>query len=169
VTADVITIIIQIAGAALVGVSESRLAEDQVPPLTPTQANDILLAGLAVQVLSLTVYLILLAILLVRLARISSPSPQAATSSPTATKSKARGIHRFAPLYIVLVLSSDLVYTRTVFRLVESAIGVESAAMRSQPLFAALETVPIMVAVLLWTLLPLRYLLQTSPDTSEQQ
>lgn len=50
VSADVITIIMQIAGAALVGVSESKLANGLASPLTPAQANDILLAGLAIQV-----------------------------------------------------------------------------------------------------------------------
>jgi hypothetical protein len=50
VSADVITIILQIAGAALVGVSESALADDRTTSITPEQANDILLAGLAVQV-----------------------------------------------------------------------------------------------------------------------
>lgn len=63
-------------------------------------------------------------------------------------------------LLVILTLSSILVYTRTVFRLVESAIGVESSAMRSQPLFAALETVPIMVTAVLWTTAPLTYLLK---------
>lgn len=50
VTADAVTIVTQIAGAALVGVAESDRASGKVPPLTPAQANDILRAGLAVQV-----------------------------------------------------------------------------------------------------------------------
>ncbi len=50
VTADAVTIVMQIAGAALVGVAESDRASGKVPPLTPAQANDILRAGLAVQV-----------------------------------------------------------------------------------------------------------------------
>ena len=42
--------IIQIAGAALIGTSESDTVSGKVPPITPQQANDILIAGLATQV-----------------------------------------------------------------------------------------------------------------------
>jgi hypothetical protein len=44
--------IIQVTGAALIGVSESARAQgkEEKSPVTPEQANDILLAGLAVQV-----------------------------------------------------------------------------------------------------------------------
>lgn len=48
--ADVLTTALQVAGAALIGVAESQRADGEVPPLTPEQANRILLAGLCVQV-----------------------------------------------------------------------------------------------------------------------
>lgn len=60
-------------------------------------------------------------------------------------------------LLSVLTLSSVFIYIRTVFRLVEAAMGVESAAMLNQGLFAALETVPVFVAVILWTVVPLQF------------
>lgn len=148
VTADVITIIIQIAGAALIGVSESNLADDKIPPLTPDQANDILRAGLAIQVFFFSIYLILLAILFVRWKQHQAR--------------KHLQVKRQQFLFCVLTISSLLVYLRTVFRLIESATGVESSATRNQGLFAALETVPIMTAVLLWTLFPLRFLTRMS-------
>jgi len=50
IVADVLTTALQVAGAALIGVAESQRADGQVPPLTPEQANRILLAGLCVQV-----------------------------------------------------------------------------------------------------------------------
>jgi len=50
ITADVVTTIIQVVGAALIGVSESARARGESSPTTPKQANDILLAGLCVQV-----------------------------------------------------------------------------------------------------------------------
>jgi hypothetical protein len=42
--------VVQVAGAALIGVSQSRQASGEVSKVTPKQANDILLAGLACQV-----------------------------------------------------------------------------------------------------------------------
>jgi hypothetical protein len=49
--ADVVTTIIQITGAALIGVSESSNVRGRAAPKVSTkQANDILLAGLSVQV-----------------------------------------------------------------------------------------------------------------------
>lgn len=47
---DVITTGLQVVGAAFIGVSESDKANNKVPFITTDAANDILLAGLAVQV-----------------------------------------------------------------------------------------------------------------------
>ena len=55
--ADVITIIIQIAGAALIGVTQSARADGRELSLTTDQANDILIAGLSVQVSIIRYYL----------------------------------------------------------------------------------------------------------------
>jgi hypothetical protein len=51
-SADALTLaIIQVVGAALIGVAESdRVSGDGDSPVTPEQANDILLSGLVVQV-----------------------------------------------------------------------------------------------------------------------
>lgn len=48
--ADVITTLVQVAGAALIGTAESNLYQGKPTPITPEQANNILLAGLALQV-----------------------------------------------------------------------------------------------------------------------
>jgi hypothetical protein len=50
VTIDIFTTILQIAGAALIGVSESNQAQGKETKITPEQANNILLSGLALQV-----------------------------------------------------------------------------------------------------------------------
>lgn len=48
---DVVTTIIQVVGAALIGVAEAaRYSESRTSSLSSGQANDILLAGLAIQV-----------------------------------------------------------------------------------------------------------------------
>lgn len=148
VTADLVTIVMQIAGAALVGVAESDRASGKVPPLTPTQANDILRAGLAVQVFSITIFLLLLSVLLYKVARRGLIN----AASPDAWRRRA--------VLAVLAFSTFFIYLRTVFRLAEAASGVTSGISLNQPLFVALETVPVFVAVLLWTVLPLHVLLR---------
>lgn len=50
VIADVLTIGAQVAGASLTGISESKNARGEHPPIAPDDANHILLAGLAIQV-----------------------------------------------------------------------------------------------------------------------
>lgn len=47
---DVVTTALQICGAALIGVSESRRANGEESPISTESANNILLAGLAIQV-----------------------------------------------------------------------------------------------------------------------
>lgn len=47
---DVVTTALQICGAALIGVSESKRADGEEPPISTESANNILLAGLAIQV-----------------------------------------------------------------------------------------------------------------------
>ena len=59
---DIVTIIIQIAGAASIGSRESN-GQD------PTSANDILIAGLSIQTASFAVFLVFLLVSLARLSR----------------------------------------------------------------------------------------------------
>lgn len=61
-TLDIITIIMQIIGAALIGVQESN-------GNSPDAANDILIAGLAIQSASFAVFLIILMVCVARLER----------------------------------------------------------------------------------------------------
>lgn len=146
VIADVLTIILQIVGAALIGVAESNLAEGMQPPLTPEQANDILRAGLAIQVFFITIFLSLLILLIVRLMR-------------SGTYKETVQSWREKVILIILIGSTFFIYLRTVYRLAEAAAGVESGPTLNQPLFAALETVPVFIAVVAWTVLPIHTLL----------
>jgi heme/copper-type cytochrome/quinol oxidase subunit 2 len=160
VTADVITIVTQVVGAAMIGVSQSKLADGEVPPITAEQANDILRAGLAVQVFSLTIFLSLLAVLVVRISKHRRSATAESMDTPatsTTTVSLSRK-SRIPLLLTVLTLSTVFIYIRTVFRLIEAAMGVESSATLNQGLFTALETVPVYVAVILWTVFPLHVL-----------
>ncbi|KAL3425696.1 Sphingoid long-chain base transporter RSB1-like protein 7 [Phlyctema vagabunda] len=123
ITADVLSTILQIAGAALIGSAESNGKD-------PTTANNILLAGLVCQTFFFSIFLILLAIFIVRL-----PSVKSYT-----------GIAQFLA---ALSLASVLVYIRTIFRLAETATGVLSYLSTHEAFFGALEFAPMVLAVLL--------------------
>jgi hypothetical protein len=125
ITSDALTTIMQIAGAALIGVEESKRQ-------SPNTGNNILLAGLSLQVLSIGIFCIILGIILVR------------ARAPIATD------HRLRVFTRVLVVATLLVYLRTCFRLAETAQGVGGNLATHEVFFACLEFAPVAAAVLLF-------------------
>lgn len=134
---DVVATIIQIAGAALVGVAYSN----QEDPTTP---NNILLAGLAFQLFSFAIFLVVLFWALVK-----------------ARKSPASISRSFV---VALVVATLAVYLRTCFRLAETAEGLLATLSTHEVYFGCLEFAPVVVAVYLlvyWH--PGRWLSGSSP------
>ncbi|MCJ1271951.1 hypothetical protein MMC22_011856 [Lobaria immixta] len=125
VTSDVLATITQVTGAALIGTAESDSK-------SPDTGNNILLAGLCVQVFSFLVFLVLLAMFLRR-------------SRKATTSTGEGGLMRFSG---ALVVCSLLVYLRTIFRMAETAEGVGGYASSHEAFFGALEFAPIVVAIL---------------------
>ncbi|KAF4556164.1 RTA1-like protein 10 [Elsinoe fawcettii] len=119
---DVVTTIVQVAGAALVGKAYSN----QKDPTTP---NHILLAGLAIQVFTFAAFLAVLAWTLWR-----------AKASPT------RVSHAFLASLVVATLA---IYLRTCFRLAETAEGLMKELSTHEVYFGCLEFAPVVVAVTL--------------------
>ncbi|GAB7335242.1 hypothetical protein MBLNU13_g07656t1 [Cladosporium sp. NU13] len=119
---DVAATIIQVAGAALVGIAYSN----QEDPTTP---NNILLAGLAFQVFSFAVFLVVLFWTLVK-----------------ARKSPASISRSFIAALVVATLA---VYLRTCFRLAETAEGLMASLSTHEVYFGCLEFAPVVVAVML--------------------
>lgn len=126
ITSDVIATVIQITGAALIGVRESN-RED------PTDANNILLGGLAYQVFSLGVFVVLSATFLYR---------------------ARRSIHgsRLTLFTAAFGVATLLVYLRTCFRLAETAQGLGGHLSSHEIYFACLEFAPVALAALLFAL-----------------
>lgn len=124
ITCDAIATIIQIAGAALVGVAYSNRDN-------PTTPNNILLAGLAFQVFSFAVFLFVLTWTLWK-----------ARQSPVTVN------HSFLAALVVATLA---VYLRTCFRLAETAEGLMQFLSTHEAFFGSLEFLPILVAVFLLT------------------
>ena len=121
---DVVATIIQIAGAALVGVAYSNREN-------PTTPNKILLAGLAFQVFTFAVFLFVLSWTLWR-----------ARQSPVTVS------HSFLA---ALVVSTLAVYLRTCFRLAETAEGLMQFLSTHEAFFGCLEFLPVLAAVYLFT------------------
>lgn len=117
---DVITTGLQVAGAALIGVSESRRSTGQSAPLTTTQANDILLAGLAVQTASFLIFLGLAGLVWRRNKRTAVSVDAEVTGEKHDTSTLGRIPSRY---FLVLFLSSLAIWLRTLFRLAETAEG----------------------------------------------
>lgn len=134
ITCDVIATIIQVAGAALVGVAYSNQKD-------PVVCNNILLAGLAFQVFSFTLFLVVLSWTLIK----SRKSP--------ATISKG--------FTIGLIVATLAVSLRTCFRLAETAEGLMENLSTHEVFFGCLEFLPIVVAVFIFAYWhPGRYLKQ---------
>ncbi|GAA5893367.1 hypothetical protein JCM6882_008015 [Rhodosporidiobolus microsporus] len=151
VVADVITTIIQVVGAALIGVAESARFRDGNTSLTSDQANDILLAGLAIQTFSFLAFIILLVLCIIRSAR---------------TFTAAHFPKRFS---LLIFLSSFLLLLRTTFRLSETAQGVFGPAATSEALFGTLEFFPVILAIALWAAMPLEETLPIDVDDEPRE
>ena len=124
ITCDVVATIVQIAGAALVGSAYSNREN-------PTTPNNILLAGLAFQVFTFAVFLLVLLLTLWK-----------ARQSPVTVS------HSFLA---ALILATLAVYLRTCFRLAETAEGLMQFLSTHEAFFGSLEFAPIVVAVYLFT------------------
>lgn len=126
ITSDVIATVTQVVGAALIGVKQSN-RED------PTTANNILLGGLAYQVFSMGVFVILSASFLLR------------------ARSAIRE-HNLGLFSLVFGLATVLIYLRTTFRLAETAEGLGGNLQSNEVYFACLEFAPVAAAVLLYAI-----------------
>jgi hypothetical protein len=170
--ADIVTTLIQVAGAALLGTAESNLYQGKDVALTPDQANNILIAGLALQVshspssyprsqliqlsrASQTVAFVIFILLLTNCVVRSRRQPLSARL-PTA-------------LVLLLSLSSFLLLLRTTFRLAESAAGIFSFASTSEGLFGGLEFTPVVLTTWIWLAVPLKKVLPRELGKNEDR
>ncbi|TQS33466.1 hypothetical protein Golomagni_06188 [Golovinomyces magnicellulatus] len=124
ITSDAIATIAQVAGAALIGKKESDHKD-------PTTANNILLGGLAYQVFSMGVFIIVSWSFLFR------------------ARHAVRN-ERLSVFAGVFVAATALVYMRTCFRLAETAEGLFGKLQTHEVYFACLEFAPVALAVLLF-------------------
>lgn len=158
---DVITIAVQVTGAALVGVVQTRQSEGKKPPVTTKTANNILLAGLAVQTAFFTVFLTLLLTALARVSRIPAQY----------------NLRRNARIILLVDLAAALlVLLRTVYRLAVECQGYFGSANSSQVLYTCLEYLPVILAMAVFAAVPLyrflpsaeqKYAFETDTDPAD--
>jgi len=185
---DVVTTALQVLGAAFIGVSESARADGETPFITTKAANDILLAGLAVQNASFLVFLILLAVVAIRNRKLKPAHTHTdvmeekkgehtngavMANDPTlvhhdsedgivaSSTDNSEQQYRLPPLFLVVLgTTSLLIWLRTLFRLAETAEGVFGFASTNEALFGCLEYTPVIIALAIWAALPLHKLLK---------
>ncbi|PSN71645.1 RTA1-domain-containing protein [Corynespora cassiicola Philippines] len=122
ITCDVVATVVQILGAALIGVAESNRRD-------PTTPNNILLAGLAVQAASFFAFIVLFALFVAR-------------AGPAALFERVgRGF------YAAFGAAVLLMYVRVCFRLAETAQGLYGELNTHEVYFGCLEFAPVVVAV----------------------
>ena len=123
ISSDIVATILQVAGAAMIGKAESARKD-------PTTPNDILLGGLAYQVFSIGMFIVL------------------ASSFVFRAREQIRE-HKLGRFIVVFAAATLLIYLRTTFRLAETGEGLFSKLQTHEAYFAGLEFVPIAVAMLL--------------------
>ena len=123
VTSDVIATATQVTGASLIGVKQSN-RED------PATANNILLGGLAYQVLAMGIFVILSALFAWR------------------ARKKLRD-ESLVMFFLVFASATLLIYLRTCFRLAETAEGLGTNLSTREVYFGTLEFAPVALAVIL--------------------
>ncbi|KAF5022298.1 hypothetical protein F66182_5648 [Fusarium sp. NRRL 66182] len=128
ITSDVIATVVQITGAALIGVRQSNRHD-------PTDANNILLGGLAYQVFAMSVFVVLTTTFLFRGRR--------------EIRARGRKLTTFCAAFAVATI---MIYLRTIFRLAETAEGLGGHLYSNEIYFACLEFAPVALAVLLFAI-----------------
>ncbi|GMK56003.1 hypothetical protein CspeluHIS016_0210590 [Cutaneotrichosporon spelunceum] len=139
ITVDIITIAVQVLGAAMVGVVQTKLNRNERAPMTIKTAGYILLAGLAVQTAFFTTFMLLLLLAITRVPRLELPP----------------GLAR--PLRMLLysnLAAGFFVLLRTVYRLAVECQGYFGSANSSQTLFTVFEMVPVIVAMTILSAVP---------------
>jgi hypothetical protein len=122
---DVVSTIMQVAGAAMIGSAESKRKD-------PTTPNNILLAGLSFQAFAFLCFIVILSTFVGSLVSDRNFGP------------RLKGVR---PFIIALMAASFFIFLRLIFRLAETAEGVFGYLMVHEAFFGALEFAPVVLAV----------------------
>ncbi|KAF1987843.1 RTA1-domain-containing protein [Aulographum hederae CBS 113979] len=136
---DVVSLLLQAAGGGLAS-SQSHQNKD------PTTGNNIMIAGLAFQVATLLVFIVLAADFSVRTwMRVKSLGREGALDP---THERLRSSWAFQGFLIALALSTLCIFTRCVYRVAELSDGWDGHLINTQRYFIGLEGALVAISVL---------------------
>jgi hypothetical protein len=156
---DFISLVLQAAGGGMASVSTHN-GED------PKKGNNIMIAGLAFQVFTLLVFILLAADFAWRTYRGRTSRGQI---SPDQQPVILRRSWPFKAFLIALSLSTLCIFTRCVFRVAELSEGWDGRLANTQKYFIGLEGAVIIAAVLLLNMCHPAYCFKDATDMREMQ
>ncbi|KAL8954127.1 MAG: hypothetical protein Q9222_000009 [Ikaeria aurantiellina] len=135
---DILSLVLQALGGGMASAASHSNK-------SPKTGDHIMVTGLAFQVLTLLVFMILCADFAVRtIARMN----RMGESALDPTHATLRRSNKFRAFLVALALSTICIFIRSVFRVVELGEGWEGALIKNQTLFIVLEGVMVVIAVL---------------------
>ncbi len=134
---DIISLVLQGTGGGMASVA----AKNEESPDTGTH---IMVAGLAFQVLTLAIFILICLDFAIRTLR----NPHAADEEASAGVAHWRPSVKFKGFVAALALATVCIFIRSIFRVIELAQGWRGELIKNQILFIVLEGVLIVVAVL---------------------
>lgn len=135
---DVVSLLLQAAGG---GLASAASHSDKSPDV----GDHIMVAGLAFQVATLFIFIILCADFALRTSKRMRQMGDAATDPAHA---KLRASWTFRGFLCALALATLCIFIRSIYRVAELSEGWEGALIKNQKLFIELEGVMVIVAVL---------------------
>ena len=135
---DVASLLLQAAGG---GIASAASHSNK----SPTTGDHIMVAGLAIQVATLFIFIILCADFALRTLKRMNQMGDAATDPAHA---KLRASWTFRGFLCALSLATLCIFIRSIYRVAELSEGWEGALIKNQKLFIGLEGVMVIVAVL---------------------
>ncbi|KAL8716365.1 MAG: hypothetical protein Q9220_000272 [cf. Caloplaca sp. 1 TL-2023] len=135
---DVLSLVLQALGGGMASAASHSNK-------SPETGDHIMVTGLAFQVFTLLVFMILCADFAIRTVVRMNRMGQAALDPTHAT---LRRSGKFRAFLVALTLSTICIFIRSVFRVVELGEGWEGALIKNQTLFIVLEGVMVVIAVL---------------------
>lgn len=148
------TIAVQVVGAAMVGVVQTKTNRGEKPPMTVATAGHILLAGLAVQTAFFSAFIVLLGVAIARIPRLGL---------------QGRALRTLRILLFSNVAAGLFVLLRTVYRLAVECQGYFGEANSNQTLFTIFEMVPVIVALGILSAVPIARWFPDKHDAGAEQ
>ncbi|KAI4254286.1 MAG: hypothetical protein L6R42_007263 [Xanthoria sp. 1 TBL-2021] len=135
---DILSLVLQALGGGMASAASHSNKN-------PETGNHIMVTGLAVQVFTLLVFMLLCTDFAIRTVVRMNRMGEAALDP---THAALRGSMKFRLFLVALTLSTICIFIRSVYRVVELGEGWDGALIKNQTLFIVLEGVMVVIAVL---------------------